>query len=318
MKLRHFAVVLLLALGSEYAAAQQRQPFRSGVEAVYLDVTVLDVKTNGIVTGLTRDDFEIFDEGVKHDVAIFSDAPSPISVGVLIDASGSMRGDRTTAAVAAAAALGRNLRPQDLWSVAAFNTRLFSLIGWRPYDDSVIPELKQIPVAGGTALFLSVADFARRMADTPHRKRAMLIITDGADDVVQMQRAQRHSSDFGAGGPPAIVDYSDRARDALRTGEVLVYGLGLNWPGAGENSGVDRPSLEKLAMPTGGAVAIASTLRDVELSAQRLADELRQQYTLGFYPLKPPDGKYRRITVRAKNASYRVRTRAGYLASKPK
>lgn len=310
--------IWLLAVAAAGPSSGQSGPFRTGIEIVYLDVTVFD-PTNAIITGLTQDDFEIFDEGVKHDVAVFSDQPAPISVGVLIDASRSITGDRMTAAVAAASSLGRSLQPQDLWSVATFNSALHTLIGWRPYDATLITELKTIPAGGGTALFRSVADFARRMSDTPHRKRAMLVITDGADDVVQLQRSQRRGGDAGPGGPPAIIDYSDRARDMLRKGEVLVYGLGLAWAqSAGDNSAFHLPSLQKLAEPTGGAVAVATTMADVQRAAARLADELRQQYTLGFYPSKKPDGKYRRITVRAKEPSYRVRTRAGYLASKPR
>jgi len=77
------------------------------------------------------------------------------------------------------------------------------------------------------------------------------------------------------------------------------------------------PSLEKLANPTGCGVAVARTVVNLENLARRLTDELRQQYTVGFTPLKQPDGKYRRIKVVAKNPANTVRPRAGYLAKKP-
>jgi VWFA-related protein len=203
--------------------------------------------------------------------------------------------------------------------VATFNSSLRALVDWRPYDATSIDQLKAISVSGGTSLFVSVADFANRMRQTPHRKRAMLVITDGADDVVQMQRAQRFGGDAGSGAPAAIIDYADRAANALRTGEVLVYGLGLAWtPAVGQNSDFHLPSLQRLVEPTGGAVAVTKTMTDVRLAARRLADELRQQYTLGFYPSKAPDGKYRRVSVRVKNQNYRIRTRAGYLATRRK
>ena len=98
---------------------------------VYLDVTVFD-RSGRIVTGLPKADFEIYDEGVPHEVAIFSDSRAPISVGVLIDASLSMTADRIKAALAAAAALGRSLQPQDLCSLASFNSSLHRLANWRP------------------------------------------------------------------------------------------------------------------------------------------------------------------------------------------
>lgn len=321
MTLRRLALAVMLAVPTaELSARQQPAPFRSGVEVVYLDLTVT-APDGSIVTGLTKDDFEIFDEGVRHDVAVFSDKPEPISLGILIDTSRSMVGDRMQAAVNAADAMGRALQPLDLWSVFTFSTRLNQLIGWRPYDASVIRELKQISVGGGTELFKSVADMVPKFRDTSFRKRAMLVITDGADNVVQMGRSSRRGLSAMAGDagmPGGIIDHTDKAVNALRSGEVLVYGLGIGWAqSGGGNSELHVPSLEKLANPTGGGVAVARTLSELQLLAQRLTDELRQQYTLGFTPLKASDGKYRRLKVVAKNPAHTVRTRAGYLAKKP-
>lgn len=310
----------LASLTVDEPAAQQPAPFRSGIELVYLDLTVT-APDGSIVTGLTQNDFEIFDEGVRHEIAVFSDRPEAISLGILVDTSNSMTGDRIKAAIGAADAMGRALQSKDLWSVFAFNTRLIPLIGWRPYDPSVIKKLKEIRVGGGTELFKSVADMVPRFRDTSYRKRAMLIITDGADNVVQYGRANRRGGSRVGGDPGMpgdIVDYTGKAVDALRSGEVLAYGLGIGWAQAGAgNSDLHVPSLEKLANPTGGSVAVARTVVDLENLAKRLTDELRQQYTVGFTPLKRPDGKYRHIKVVAKNPAHTVRTRAGYLAKKP-
>jgi Ca-activated chloride channel family protein len=319
-------VILIAALSilgdSARPHAQQISTFRSGVDVVYLDVTVID-RDGAIVRGLTANDFKVFDEGVEHEVAIFSDAPQPISVGVLIDASGSMAGDRMQAAVAAAAAVGHSMRPTDLWSVATFSARLDRLSGWRPYDDATMAKIQHLSAGGGTALFKSVADFAKGMADTPHRKRAMLVITDGADDSVGLERRQRlsTSNEFDPTRPsmPIVIDHSALAISTLRSGEVQVYAMGLDWPQAVETPGdLHEPSLRKLADPTGGVVTIVRSRSQAETAAGRLADELRLQYTLGFYPQKTDDGKYRRIKVVAKNSSYEVRTRGGYLATRPR
>jgi len=296
------AVTVTLALSTaDVSARQQPAPFRSGVEIVYLDLTVT-AADGSIVTGLTRDDFEIFDEGVRHEIAVFSDQPAPISLGILVDTSNSMSGDRITAAISAADAMGRALQAKDLWSVFAFNSRLIPLVGWRPYEASVVKELKTIRVGGGTALFKSVADMVPKFRDTSFRKRALLIITDGADNIVQMGRSSRRGlSAVGAdpGMPGEMVDHTDKAINALRSGEVLAYGLGIGWAQAGGgNSELHVPSLQKLAEPTGGGVAVARTMADLEVLARRLTDELRQQYTVGFTPLKAPDGKHRRIKDR--------------------
>lgn len=320
MMLRRLILTVTLAASTvAVSATQQPAPFRSGIEIVYLDLTVT-AADGSIVTGLTKDHFEIFDEGVRHEVAVFSDQPEPISLGILVDTSNSMTGDRITAAIAAADAMGRALQPKDLWSVFAFNARLSQLVGWRPYDPSVIRELKAIRVGGGTELFKSVADMVPKFRDTSFRKRAMLVITDGADNAVQYGRANRRGGSVGAdpGMPDSIVDHTDKAVSALRSGEVQVFGLGIGWAQSGGNaSDLHVPSLEKLAHPTGGGVAVARTVPELEILAQRLTDELRQQYTVGFTPLKAPDGKYRRVTVKAKDPAHTVRTRAGYLAKKP-
>jgi Ca-activated chloride channel family protein len=303
--------------------AQQPSPFRGGIEIVYLDLTVT-AADGSIVTGLTKDDFEIFDEGVRHEVAVFSDKPEPISLGILVDTSNSMTGDRIKAAIGAADAMGRALQPKDLWSVFSFSTRLNQLIGWRPYDPSVVMQLEEIAVGGGTELFRSVADMVPKFRDTSFRKRAMLVITDGADNAVQMGRPNRRggipSVGMDAGMPgEGMVDHTDKAVNALRTGEVLVYGLGIGWAqSGGGNSELHVPSLEKLANPTGGGVAVARSMADMDRLAKNLTDELRQQYTVGFTPLKAPDGKYRRLKVVAKNPAYTVKTRAGYFAAKRK
>jgi VWFA-related protein len=97
---------------------------------------------------------------------------------------------------------------------------------------------------------------------------------------------------------------------------VLLYALGIN---AAQRSGsVHVPSLQRLAEPTGGAVMIASTVREVESAAQRVAEELRQQYTLGFYPQNDGTRPYHRVRVTTRHPDYRVRTRDGYLATRPK
>src|SRR5689334_17740283 len=132
--------VLIAAIAVLCATTVSAQ-FKSGVDAVYLDVTVQS-PDGSIVRGLTKDDFRIFDEGVEHDVAVFADEPAPISVGVLIDTSGSMTGERIAAAIRAAGALGRSLQPNDLWSISTFDFYRRTLIPWRPFNAAIIQSLQ--------------------------------------------------------------------------------------------------------------------------------------------------------------------------------
>ena len=311
------AVRILFVALTSIAALTAAEQFKSGVDAVYLDVTV-QAPDGSIVRGLTKDDFQIFDEGVQHDVAVFSADSAPISLGVLIDTSGSMTGERIAAAIRAAAALGQSLKPDDLWSISTFDFYRRTLIGWRAFNPAIIRSLQATPTGGTTELFKAVTDMVPFMQDTPHRKRAMLVITDGIDNsiIAALNRQQVRPGPGGTLPDVGATESLNKAQDALRAGEVLLYALGINV--ASKAGAVHLPSLQRLAEPTGGTAMVASSLREVEETAQRIADELRQQYTLGFYPQKAADGTYRRIRVTTRNPSYRVRTRAGYSASRPK
>lgn len=305
-----FVVGALLACVAVTAARQPQ--FKSGVEAVYLDVTV-QAPDGSIVRGLEKDDFLIYDEEVPQDVAIFSAEPAPISVGVLIDTSGSMTGERMASSIRAADALGRSLRPGDLWSISTFDSQRRTMITWRPYNPGIVNSLRAMPTSGTTELFKAVADMVPYMKDTPHRKRAMLLMTDGIDNSIIAASRDGRGDPFEAPGP---LESSARAEAALREGEVLLYALGINV--AGRDGDVHVPSLQRLAEPTGGSVIIASTIREVEAAAQRVADELRQQYTLGFYPQNSGGKTYHRLRVTTRHPDYRIRTRAGYLAASTK
>jgi VWFA-related protein len=187
------------------------------------------------------------------------------------------------------------------------------MITWRPYHPAIVNSLRAMPTSGGTELFRAVADMVPYMKDTPHRKRAMLLMTDGIDNSIIAASRDGRRDPFEAPGPR---ESSARTEAALREGEVLLYALGVNV--AGRSGAVHVPSLQRLAEPTGGSVIIASTVREVEAAAQRVAEELRQQYTLGFYPQNAGSKTYHRLRVTTRHPDYRVRTRAGYLTVNPK
>ena len=305
-----YAFVLAALLASVPLAAGRQPQFKSGVDVVHLDVTV-QAPDGSIVRGLAKDDFVIYDEEVPQDVAVFSAEPAPISVGVLIDTSGSMTGGRMAAAIRAADALGRSLQPGDRWSISTFDSTRRTMITWRPYNPGIVNSLRAMPTTGSTELFRAVTEMVPYMKETPHRKRAMLLMTDGIDNSIIAASRDGRGDPFEAPGP---LESSAKAQAALSAGEVLLYALGINV--GGRAGAVHVPSLQRLAEPTGGSVIIASTVREVEAAAQRVAEELRQQYTLGFYPQNAGDKTYHRLKVMTRHPDYRVRARAGYLTAK--
>jgi len=273
-----YALVLTALLASVTIAAGRQPLFKSGVEVVYLDVTV-QAPDGSIVRDLGKDDFLIYDEEVPQDVAVFSAEPAPISVGVLIDTSGSMTGERMAAATRAADALGRSLQPGDQWSISTFDSTRRTMITWRPYSPGIVNSLRAMPTSGSTELFRAVTDMVPYMKETPHRKRAMLLMTDGIDNSIIAASRDGRGDPFEAPGP---LESSAKAQAALREGEVLLYALGVNV--AGRAGAVHVPSLQRLAEPTGGSVIISSTIREVEAAAQRVADFFAPQITLNINP----------------------------------
>ena len=226
---------------------------------------------------------------------------------------GSMTGERMAAATRAADALGRSLQPGDQWSISTFDSTRRTMITWRPYNPGIVNSLRAMPTSGSTELFRAVTEMVPYMKETPHRKRAMLLMTDGIDNSIIAASRDGRGDPFEAPGP---LESSAKAQAALREGEVLLYALGINV--AGRAGAVHVPSLQRLAEPTGGSVIIASTIREVEAAAQRVAEELRQQYTLGFYPQNAGGKTYHRLRVVTRHPDHRVRTRAGYLTATPK
>lgn len=312
------ALLLLAPLASSALSAAQnpQQPFRSDVELVSLPVTVED-SSGRAVTGLTRDDFSILEDGVRHEIAVFSNEPQPIALAVLVDFSRSMQGERRQAAVEAVAAIGQALDPQDRWSLFAFADRTVQLKPWGPVSARDMTPLLGMNPSGGTRLFEGVIEVHDALRRAPHRKRAILVISDGNDISTQV------GNDADLGSMSHLDGREKEAVNALRRGEALAYAFGMDWPyqqrptGGSTSVRIDRRVLRNITEPTGGKVWMASTGAELKEAARLLTDELRQQYTLGYSPTKPPDGKYRRVRVTVTNGTYRVRSRQGYLARRP-
>jgi Ca-activated chloride channel family protein len=304
---------------SESLAAAGQAPFRSSVELVSLPVTVLN-SDGRFVTGLTQSDFEVIEDGVRQEVTVFSSEPQPLAIAVAVDFSKSMRGERRTAALAAVRQVGAALAPADQWSLFAFADRVTMLTSWTAFEHDDGSRLQQVEAAGGTRLFEAVTEVQKYLRSAPHRKRALLVISDGNDLAALM------GADFSAASSESVSDVGggeQRAVNALRTGESLLYAIGMDWPYDSRSLGsrspskrVDRRSLDHLAVPTGGTVWMANTSDDLQAAAADLVAELRQQYTIGYSPARAPDGKYRRVRVMVKEPTYVVRSRTGYVAAK--
>jgi Ca-activated chloride channel homolog len=334
-----FMALPLLPAGT--IGAQPR--LKSGTELVHVDVTVLDA-SGRIVTGLLADAFEVYEDGRRQDIAAFSDKPAPTSVVVLLDRSSSMDGERYGAALAAVDALGAALGTDDRWAIATFDSSTRLIVDWTPPSGQRPGGVPTEASMNGTRLFGAIPDVMRTLQSSPTRKRAIVLITDGNDNSLlggglkprglpgaADTKPRSHAAAL-AGDVDPHADEAAAIR-ALRTGEALLYAIGIDWPYQGPTPPaslyeprnraaletwrrVNIDALNRLSLPTGGAAFLVTTPEALVTGAVQVASEIHQQYTIGYIPPKPPDGKIHRIEVKTRDPQHRVRARTAYLAKR--
>jgi len=281
---------------------------KRNVDEVVLNVTVLD-EAGHLVTDLTKDDFKIFEDGVPQAIASFQHQDIPVSMGIIIDNSGSMR-DKRAAVNAAALDLVKASNRDDEAFVVNFSDEAFIDQDFTSDIGKLREGLAHIDSKGGTALYDAVVASADQLAKNAKRpKQALLIITDGEDNAstFNLEQTIRRVQDLQ--GP-------------------VVYSIGLLFgdEGGGRESRRAKRALKLLSDETGGIPFFPKSLADVDSIAAEVARDIRNQYTIGYHSTKPPsEGGYRvvRVEVRAPgHGKLFARTRSGYypkpVASEPK
>ncbi len=284
-----------------------RFTLRQDVSEVILNATVLD-DSGRLVQDLTKDDFHIFEDGVPQTVAAFTHSDTPVSIGLLVDNSGSMRSKRS-AVNAAALDLVKLSNPQDEAFVVNFSDEAFIDQDFTSNLAKLQEGLAHFDSKGGTALYdatVASADELSKGAKKP--KQVILIITDGEDNAsgLTLEQTIRRVQDLQ--GP-------------------IVYCIGLLFgdESSGHEARQAKRALQLMAQETGGIAYFPRSLNDVDGIAQQVARDIRSQYTLGYHSTKPPtEGGFRQVRVLARNPAnakkqLNVRTRSGYYpkVSKP-
>jgi Ca-activated chloride channel homolog len=282
-----------------FATLTRAQTFRGSVTTVEIPVTVTD-SNNRLITGLTKDDFEVFEDGDQQPVTQFSDKRTPVSVGVLLDISDSMRGEPI---VDARGALDRFmaelLDPGDEAFVGAFNHLPRILVPWTVPPSRLTGKLANERPAGGTAIYDAIVASTPMFQRRQRTRAAMIVISDGADT------ASDHSL--------------PETRETLRRSDAFVYAIAID--SATErrvSTRVNPEALREITGPSGGYTEVVRSAEDLGPATQRIAEELNKQYTLGYATTRPQDGSWRTLRVRVKNHEYMARSRRGYFATPPK
>ena len=310
-----FAILIALSV---VLAAQMRVDVR----LVNVVATVTDDRGQ-YVPDLTQDDFTLYEDGKIQEISHFSqDRNVPVSVGILLDTSASMdRKIRT--AVEAVDRFIRRIHPDDEIFLMTFSGQPYLRQDFTDDRDKLSQSLRRIFPTGGTALYDALSEGVNKIHASRHDKRAILVITDGEDT--------------------ASITRLEEVLQSIRGSDVLVYPIGISsltyankepdrspWglplPGllAGkkrtskEHEEVDMDVLHAFADHSGGrAFLLAESFigrgTQIEKILDSIADELRSQYTLGYYAPNADDGHFHSIRIRIRNGAS-VRARRGYIA----
>ncbi len=296
------------------AAGQQQPVFRGTGDAVRVFVTVTD-GDGRLVTTLTRDDFEVRDEGKPQPITLFDNSPQPIRLIVMLDVSGSMEGNLPLLR-AAAEQLFTRLRPDDKVRVGAFGHEIVISPSFSRNPDELRQALPDsIAHDAPTPLWRAVDEALDAFGGDGDERRVILVLSDGKDSGPLGFRKRYVSQ----------AEVIDRARND----DVMIYAIGMRSRGARQmQPGIGPgglqaaltadwpdPGLARVAEETGGGYTEIRFGQDLGAAFAQVADELHSQYLIGFAPPKR-DGKVHSLDVRVSQRGLKPRARKSYVAPK--
>ncbi len=274
--------------------------FRADTRLVVLPTTVMD-KNGHLVTNLPEQAFTVFENGVQQQIKQFKREDVPVSMGLIIDNSGSMR-DKRAKVEAAALALVKASNPGDEVFIVNFNDEAFLDNPHGKDFTSDIQEMEEaltrIDSRGGTAMRDAIRMSIDHVKEKAHKdKKVLVVVTDGNDN-------------------SSVVSLEDLVRAAQQS-EVLIYCVGLLSDEERREATRARKALEALAEATGGETFFPRDVSEVERIAAQVAHDIRNQYTIAYTPLNQAmDGSFRQIKVTVKApGNPTVHARSGYYAT---
>jgi VWFA-related protein len=350
------AIVLALAT-SLLAQDQGGFKFKSGVELINVTATVTD-RSGRFYGRLRREDFLVYEDNKPVEVTHFSSDRTPVSLGIVVDTSGSMAGEKWSAAVNSIDRFFRTLDDEmNEFFLYRFSANADLVADWTTDRDRLANAIGRIHPNGGTAMYDAVAEAVPMAQSGQNRKKAVVIISDGNDTssrvgVSEVKRIVRETEVLvyavgidGQGTPtfqrptPPVNQPPPRLPIPLpfpgggrgRGGS----GGGFPWPGTGGGGGGYPPStgggvitrgggaddrvnvmaLREITDDSGGRTEIVRDYRDLDPAVNGIADELSQQYYLGYPSPGYKDGRWHTIRVELRDPNLTVRARKGYVAT---
>ena len=295
------AVVLAGFVGAWQVLAQSDYTLRADSTLIVIPVTVTDA-SNHFVLNLDRDRFSVFEDGVKQRVSQFADEDAPLSIGLLVDVSGSM-GRKLAISQSAVAEFLKTMNPADETFLIEFSDRAEVAQGFTRDMNAITNKMKTLQPGGLTALLDAVHLGLEQMKRAKNSRKALLILSDGGDNNSRYSSAE--------------------IKETVRQADVQIYSMGVFEPvlslglGAAEVSG--PALLTEISEQTGGRVFPARSLSALPSIARRIGVELRNEYILAYAPSNTDrDGTYRKVEVKLQApdgmSGLKSRWRTGYYA----
>jgi Ca-activated chloride channel family protein len=281
---------------SEPSRQGDKYIFRAEAQEVVLHATVVD-QHQRLVTNLNKNDFTVYEDGQQQEITKFYQEDIPVSLGILIDNSGSMR-DKRQAVNTSALDLVKSSNPKDEVFIVNFSDEAIIDTDLTNDVSKMQEGLQQIDSRGGTALYDAVVASADYLAKKgKEEKKVLLVVTDGEDN--------------------ASTDTLEQAvRRVQNDNGPVIYTIGIL---GGDHEKRAKRALEALALQTGGVAFFPKDLGEVDQIARAVARDIRNQYSIFYRSTRPQEqGGYRQVKVDAHAPGYgrlQVRTRTGYYAN---
>jgi len=270
--------------------------FRADTRLVVLPISVAD-KNGKLVTDLKQNEFKVFENGVEQPIKIFKREDVPVSLGIIIDNSGSMKEKRQKVEIASLDMVKAS-NPQDEVFIVNFNDEAWLDVPMTSDIKAMQDGVARIDSRGGTAMRDAInggIDYLKK--EGKRQKKVLLVITDGNDNASTMN----------------LEKLVSRAQQ----NEVLIFAIGLLNEEERHEAKIAKRALDTLARESGGLSFYPKGVADVDQIALQVAHEIRNQYTLAYSPTAPQmDGSFRQIKVTVNGPGHPlVRTRTGYYAT---
>lgn len=290
---RFSAVAVVMAI----AGFAHQADFRSDTRLVVLHASVMDSKGN-LITNLPKEAFKVYENGVQQQLRMFRREDIPISLGLIVDNSGSMR-NRRQKVEAAALAMVKSSNRDDEVMVVNYNDEAYEDVPLTNDLKKMEEGLTRIDARGGTAMYDAISMTADRLKEKGKRdKKVILLITDGNDNA-------------------SVTKLEDLIRKlSSGSSQVVVHIIGILEEEDRREARKAKRAIEQIAEATGGLHYFPKDLAEVEKISLQVAEDIRSQYVLAYSPaIQELDGSFRQIKVTANGPNKpTVRTRSGYYA----